>query len=319
MARIEEHPAVARAIPAITISPLSLVMPLIRDDSPLEAYGVTPGDMAYLVDLYALELAEGHLPRPAGNEIVIPWTAAKNRDLQVGDVIGDPERPIYPGAPTLPTPLLVSGIFAPAEKLDEEVWLSFISRQFIDDNRERWPAPLSLLVVPRTGQKETVDAWLESEIAGEDRIVLTHGKLENSIAEAMNVGLFAISLMESIIALVAAVALAGLNYIFVTQRKAEFGVLNALGFSRRQLVWRVTHETAFITGIAWLLGVLGCAAVLAYLHYDLYAPGGYRLDFFNLTPWLYTLPAPVSVLLVSAAAVSRAISRLDPVAVIERR
>ena len=319
MAQIRAHPAVERAIPVAIISPFGLVMPLIRDNSPLETYGVTAEDMTYLVELYGLELEEGRLPHPNTNEIVIPWTAAKNRNLHVGDVIGDRDHPIYPDAPTLPSELVVSGIFARAKDPTQDVWLSFMSLEFINNYRSDWKADLSLIIVPKAGQKATLDAWLESQIAGERRTVLTHDKQQAWFQKMMNLGLFTISLMESIIALVAALALAGLNYVFVTQRQAEFGALNALGFSRLQLVWRVARETLFITGAAWLVGLLGCAVTLAYLQYSLYAPAGLRLNFFNLTPWLYTLPIPVAVFVVSAGAVAWALSRLDPVAVIERK
>jgi hypothetical protein len=44
-----------------------------------------------------------------------------------------------------------------------------------------------------------------------------------------------------------------------------------------------------------------------------------RFDFFNLTPWFYTLPVPVAVLAVSTGAIARMLSKLDPVAIIERR
>ena len=64
---------------------------------------------------------------------------------------------------------------------------------------------------------------------------------------------------------------------------------------------------------------LGCAAILLYLQQAVYAPVGLGLDFFNPTPWLYTLPVPAAVLAVNAGAVGWALSRLDPVAVIERR
>ncbi len=319
VAQIRAHPAVERAIPATIISPLGLVLPLIRDHSPIETYAVTPEDMTYLVELYRLELEEGHLPRPNSNQIVIPWTAAKNRNLQVGDVIGDPDHPIYPDAPPLPAELVVSGIFARADDPAEDVWLSFMSQAFIDSQGSDWKIDLSLILVPKVGQKETLDAWLESQIAGENRDVTTYSQQKAWFQEALNMALFTFSLMESIIALVAALALAGLNYIFVTQRQAEFGVLNALGFSRPQLVWRVTRETLFTTGAAWLVGLLGCGAILLYMQQAVYAPAGLRLNFFNLTPWLYTLPIPVAVLAVSAGAVGWALTRLDPVAVIERR
>jgi ABC-type antimicrobial peptide transport system permease subunit len=317
--RIQQYPAVERVIPVRNISPFSLLMPFIRDESPLETYAVMAEDMAYLVDLYGLEVEEGHLPRPHTNEIVIPWTAAKNRDLQVGDVIGNPDQPIYPDAPTLTGELVISGVFARQPDPAEEVWLSFMSLEFIDAQPDGWGVETALLVVPQTGQRAALDTWLETEIADEQRTVETDQSLQAWYEEASQMGLFALTLMESIIAIVAALALAGLNYIFVTQRRTEFGVLNTLGFSRRQLVWRVTRENLFITGLAWIGGLLGCLLILLVLHYRVYVPGGFRLDFLDPTPWLYTLPIPVAVLCVSIFAVSWILSRLDPIAVIERR
>jgi len=118
---------------------------------------------------------------------------------------------------------------------------------------------------------------------------------------------------------VAALALAGLNYIFVTQRQAELGVLSALGQSWLQLVGRIVRETLFTSGAAWLAAVLGGGVILVAMQYSLFVPAGVRFNFFNPLPWLYTLPVPVAVLAVSAGAVGRALSRLDPVALIEGR
>jgi ABC-type lipoprotein release transport system permease subunit len=319
MAQIRAHAAVERTLPIHMLSPLEISVPLLLYGFPVETYAVTAEDMAYLVDLYNLTLTEGELPRPNTNEIVIPWAAAQNRDIRVGDVIGDYAHPIYPDAPTLPSELVVSGIFAPAENPAEDTWFSFMSQEFIDNYRSDWKTDLSLIVVPKTGQKATLDAWLEGEMAGERRTVRTYGKQMAWYQDTMNMVLFTFSLLEGIIALVAALALAGLNYIFVAQRQAEFGVLNALGFGHLQLVWRTMRETLFTTGAAWLVGVLGCAVILVYLQYALYAPAGLGLNFFNPIPWLYTLPVPVAVLAVSAGAVGWALSRLDAVAVIERR
>ena len=319
MAQIRAHPTVERTIPIHILAPLEISVPLLLYGFPVETYAVTAEDMAYLVDLYDLELAEGNLPRPNTNEIVIPWAAAQNRDIQGGDVIGDYAHPIYPDAPTLPSELVVSGIFAPAEDPAEDTWFSFMSQEFIDDYQSDWKTDLSLVIVPKAGQKAALDAWLEGEMAGERRTVRTYDKQQAWYQETMNMVLFTFSLLEGIIAFVAALALAGLNYIFVAQRKAEFGVLNALGFGRLQLMWRVVRETLFTTGAAWMVGLIGCAVILLGLQHALYTPVGLSLNFFNPTPWLYTLPVPVAVLAVSAVAVAWALSRLDPVAVIERR
>ncbi|MBN1977170.1 MAG: ABC transporter permease [Anaerolineae bacterium] len=315
IAQIRAHPGAKRTIPVYVFTPLEIAIPPMMIDYPVQAYGVTAEDLAYLVELYGLKLAEGDLPHPNTNEIVIPWTVAKNRDIQVGDVIGNRDHPIYPGAPKLPSELVVSGIFAP----DEGSWLSFSSLEFVNAYQDYWKSDLSLIVVPKAGQRAALDGWLENEIDGERRTVFTYGKQEAWWQDAANTLLFTTSLMESVVALVAALALVGLNYVFLAQRQAEFGVLSALGFTRPQLVWRVVRESLLTTGAAWLVGLLGCGAIVLYMQQAVYAPVGLGIDFFNPIPWLYTLPVPVAVLAVSAGAVAWALARLDPVAVIERR
>jgi ABC-type lipoprotein release transport system permease subunit len=314
--QIDAHPAVERTIPVYVFSPLEIAIPPMMIDYPVEAYGVLTDDLAYMVELYGLRLEEGHLPRPNTNEIAIPWTVAQNRGIQVGDVIGDRAHPIYDEAPILPSELVVSGILKDPAKNN---WLSFVSQEFINANRDSWRNDFSLVVVPRPRQKAALDMWLEDRLAGERLTVLTLGRQQAWWQEAANTLLFTITLMESVIALVAALALLGLNYVFISQRRPEFGLLNAIGLNRLQLVWRVVRETLFTTGMAWLVGLLGCASILVYLQQAVYAPVGLGLDLFNPTPWLYTLPVPVAVLAVSAAAVGWSLSRLDPIAVIERR
>jgi hypothetical protein len=319
IAQIRAHPAVERVIPTCAVYAFDMAIPPVGSNYPAETYSVSTEDMAYLVDLYHLKLAEGRLPRPNANEIVLPWAAAKNRGLKVGDVIGDRDRPLYAGAPTLPSELVVSGIFARAENPAEETWLSFMSLEYIRDYQQDWKTSLSLIVVPKAGQRAALDGWLENEIDGERHSVRTYGSVLAFFDEIMKTGLFTFSLMESVIAVVAALALAGLNYIFITQRQAEFGVLNALGFTRLQLIWRVVREAFFTTGAAWLGGALACAVIVAYLQYGVYDPIGLRLNFLNPAPWLFTLPVPAAVFAVSAGAMAWMFSRLDPVAVIERR
>jgi ABC-type lipoprotein release transport system permease subunit len=319
IAQVRAHPAVERVIPAMLFSPLGIFVPPIAPTYPVEAYGVTAEDMAYLVELYGLRLDAGRLPRPNSNEIVIPWTVAQNRGIQVGDVIGNRDHPVHLDAPTLPSELVVSGVFAQAEDFTDDNWLSFMSLEFAENHPDSWKVNLSLVVVPKTGQKAVLDGWLESEIAGERRLVFTYGNQQALFSSQASSLLLSLSLVESIIAVVAALALAGLNYIFVTQRQAEFGVLSALGVSRLQLVGRIVRETLFTSGAAWLVAVLGGAVVLVGMQYGLFVPAGVRFNFSNPVPWLYTLPVPVAVLAVSAGAVGRALSRLDPVALIEGR
>jgi len=107
--QIRAHPTVERVIDVYTFPPVKISIPPMFPDRPVEALCVTVENTAYLVNLYQLKLAAGHLPRPNTNDLVIPWVVAKNRNIKVGDVIGDPAHPIYTGAPRCPSRWLFQG------------------------------------------------------------------------------------------------------------------------------------------------------------------------------------------------------------------
>ncbi len=288
----------------------------------IHPYGVYAEDMAYLVELYGLELKEGRLPGPRTNQIVISEAVAQNLDLRIGDVIGDPDRPAYPGAPALPAEFVISGIFARPAAPEEENWLSFVSLEFLEsheafDISNDFVFPL--LVVPKAGQKAALDDWLENELASDDVRVFTYRQQVAQARRQTRSLIQAMSLIESIIAIVAAIGLAILNYLYVSQRQSEFGVLHALGYGRWRLVRRTLGETIFTIGGAWGLSAILCLTGLLYLQFGVFAPRGLTLDLFNPTPWLFTLPIPVAVLAVTAATITWTLSKLDPVSIIEKR
>jgi ABC-type antimicrobial peptide transport system permease subunit len=127
-----------------------------------------------------------------------------------------------------------------------------------------------------------------------------------------------LAITESLLAAVAVVALAILNYIFVSQRRDEFGILHAVGHSRVGLIARTLRESVGIAGVAWLIGAACCLALLLGAHGAVYAPRGLTLNLTNTVPWLFTLPIPLAVVVASAGTIAWALSRLDPVSIIER-
>jgi hypothetical protein len=65
--------------------------------------------------------------------------------------------------------------------------------------------------------------------------------------------------------------------------------------------------------------VIVCAIILVWLQVGVYIPLGLKINYFDPTPWFYTLPVPIAVFVASTGAIGWALTRLDPVAVIERR
>jgi ABC-type antimicrobial peptide transport system permease subunit len=146
-----------------------------------------------------------------------------------------------------------------------------------------------------------------------------HGIEEREYREMTTSIVLTFAALECMIAAVAAIALATLNHIFFTQRRAEFGILNAIGRGRRWLVWRTMKETGCVVGVAWVVGAVLCGIGLLAMQSLVYAPRGLTLDFFSPTPWLLTLPIPLAFVTASAGTIAWTLSKLDPVSIIERR
>jgi putative ABC transport system permease protein len=319
-AQIKTHPSVERVIPVAPRFHMASAWIPPFDSAEASPFTVYSEDLAYLVKLYDLQLKEGHLPRPGSNEIVIPESLAKNRNLTVGDVIGDADHPAYPGAEALRTTFVISGIFAKPPNPEDENWWGFISLEFIE-NEGVFPIPENpaLIVVPKPGEKQRLDDWLKREFSGNQASVLTYELEISRVRQSAQNQIFSIVMVQAIIAIIAALGIAVLNHIYITQRQAEFGMLHALGYKRSYLVGRVLREYGLITLIAWGLSAALTLLVMAYLRFGVYEPIGLSFNLLRLTPWLYTLPIPVVVLIVTAITTARTLSKLDPIAIIERR
>jgi len=315
-AQIRSHPAVARVVPVIPLGLSVLVPP--GSGTGVSVYGVAEDELSILIDLLGMRLVDGRLPRARSNEIVISEAVARNRGLRVDDTIGRPiqEReevdPMI--ADDIPIEMVVVGLLSP-----DDLWLGLASFEYLESHELTSSRPVHLLVLPAEGRKSELDAWLEESVASAQTDVNTYGAQRREFQQVTQSMLLLFAAVESIIALVAAIALATLNHIFFTQRREEFGTLHALGRSRPWLVLRTVKETGSAVAVAWLIGAAVCVAGLVCAQAIIYTPRGLSLDFFNPVPWLFTLPIPLAVIAVGTGTIARTLSRLDPVAVIERR
>lgn len=271
-----------------------------------------------LMDLFGMHLVEGRLPRARTNEIVISEAVALNRGLSVGDMVGRPVQQRDRVDPLItddiPTEMIVTGLLSP-----DDLWLGFASFEYLQSHELTSSRPVHLLVLPAQGHKRELDTWLEESVAPAVTDVYTYGLQRRESQQTRRTMLLLFAAVESIIAIVAAISLAALNYIFFAQRREEFGILQAIGRSRMWLLLRTVRESASIVAVAWLIGAAVCVVSLLYAQANVYSPRGLSLDLSNLAPWLFTLPIPLTVVAVTAGTIARMLSKLDLVSIIERR
>jgi hypothetical protein len=300
-------------------------------------YGVLEGDLLALVDLFEMDVREGRLPRARSNEIALSEPLALNRGLHVGDRIGVPphERGEFEllDIDDIPTEMVVVGILRQAQDRSLQpraersrhtpssgaMWLGLASYEYLESHELTSSRFVHLLVVPTDGRKDELDTWLEESVASAQTDVATYSSEYREHQQSVRGLVLVFAMTGSVTAIVAAIAMATLNYIFFTQRQEEFGVLHAVGRSRLWLTLRTMKETGSVITVAWLAGAVICWIGLICFQALVYAPKGLSLDFSNPVPWMLTLPIPLAVIAVGTGTIARILSKLDPVAVIERR
>jgi ABC-type lipoprotein release transport system permease subunit len=322
LAEIRAHPAVADVIPVKALTVMANVVPF---EFPLPVYGVREENMQALLDVYDLHIAEGEMFQPRSSQIVLTRALARNRGLRVGDLVG---RSVHE-MDSMPTELTIAGLLdSHTRGLTERKgyriptaprWAGFVSYEFVESHEEYDAAPMRALVIPVEGRETEVEAWLEKSIDTPQVDVETFGTVYRWWHDFTQMAMSSLAITETTLAVVAAGALAILNYIFVIQRRDEFGVLHAVGRSRAGLVARTVQESATIAGVAWVIGAACCLLFVLGAQAIIYAPKGMSLYLTDIVPWLFTLPIPLVTIAASAGTIAWALSRIDPVTVIERR
>ncbi len=310
--QIKSHPAVAYTVPAFAMG-IQMILPP-SGVAEANVYGVSEADLPILLELFSLQVQQGRMPRPRSNEILISAAVAANRGLRVGDVIGGETDDDAPVVDYLPVEVVVTGILSP-----DRPWIGFASYEYLQSHELTSSGSPNLLIIPREGQKQALDNWLEESLDPTQVHVVTHAIKEREYKEMMTTILLIFALLEYMIAAVAAIALATLNHIFFTQRKEEFGILNAIGRSRRWLVLHTMKETGGMVGIAWGVGAVVCGVGLLAVQNLVYGPRSLTMDLFTPTPWLLTMSMPLTVVLISTGTIAWMLHRLDPVSIVERR
>jgi ABC-type antimicrobial peptide transport system permease subunit len=324
VAQIRAHPAVAQAIPAKALT-MVINLPPGGEIGSLPVYAVREQDLPTLLDAYGLRLGEGELVQPRSDQIVLTSALARNRNLVLGDEIGHPvhERD------GMPTELTVVGLLdstSPTlvKRAGYDVppmprWAGFASYEYVDSHERYAGAPTHLLVLPVEGREAEMEIWLEETIASPRVRIETLGSSYRFWRTNVRTAQATIAIGSAILSTVAGLGLAVMNYIFVTQRRDEFGALHAVGYSRATLIARTLRESMSTAVVAWLVGAAVCIAGMFYAQATIYMPLGTSLDWTNLAPWLHTLSIPLAVVVASAGTVTWTLSKLDPIAIIERR
>jgi len=271
--------------------------------------GVTQEDMAYLMQRAELRLLDGHLPTPGTNEVALHEWLLRSNGWRIGSKFGI----AVDDDDWMPGQFVIVGVLA------GDAPMGFASYEYLsNDDLYKFAPKLweRSLVVSKPGSLAAMNVYLRSveglKVYDESKAI---GDVDAAFDRLVRISDFISFTLVLVVALVVGL----LNNLFFSQRVDEFAVLLALGWSRRQLLWKVVGEANVIALGGWLLGVGVGLTVTWVFGSKVLAPRGIDIPLTQFLPLAASVALPLIAMFFSGTTVYRRLGRLDPVGIIERR
>jgi len=280
----------------------------IGGDEGARIFTVNHDDMLTLMSRLQLTLKEGRLPEPGSREIAIHYLLAKNKNLKVGDKIGN----------AFDKDEVIRGEQTIVGLIDGKSIVSFDSLEtWVEENEIDFEYMLGIIMLPKKGHDQELNRYLDSlHLPGYDVRTFNSNSLQyEHNSENIKIILTFISIMVIVIV---SFSTGFLCYIYFAQRSSEFGLLNAIGYSKQYVINRAFSEISGMDTIGFAVGIIFSLAAGVIVNAVSYAPRGQILQVWNLNYLMKAACIPLFVTLFSIVPVWRMLKKLDPISIMER-
>jgi len=261
----------------------------------------------YLARMNAGKLT-GRQPAPGAAEILLSEPVARNLGKSIGDqVLGPNDQDAF-------SPQIVKLVGV----VESDQWFAIAP---IDYYRENHFPPIDVLLVfaaDRSRQAE-LDSWAVDRFRGQNVRVLSYAQVEEDTDAMFDILYRILNVVIGTLVIVITLMMGMLINIFLSQRIQEFGLLQALGYTKQRIVRRVLGESLIVVVGGWVLGVFCAIGLLAVVRAILMQPNAFALDILDSTAFFYTIPVPIAILTVAVLTVRHRFRRFDPIGIVERR
>lgn len=298
---LNRHPSVAKILPCET-KPLCFSFSV----GACTVFFVEQPGIHPLMQNLKLKLIQGRLPTSNSREAALHWRIAANKGLKIGDRF---DKRVFPND-------YLAGEYRLTGIIDGKSIIGFADLNTYCRDYHTPKANLTSLIVPQPGQLSPLKEYLRY-MARQNRELRLQTASENAMISYQNQIFMIVNVIHMIITGILVICTGFLFYLYFYQRRAEFGLLEALGHNRQMIISRSFGEILTIN----LLG-FGSAFGLCLL-------GGWILNHFVLMKqglplalwdpgYFYQLfSTPLFVTFCALVPVWRMLKRVDPIAIIE--
>jgi ABC-type lipoprotein release transport system permease subunit len=265
-------------------------------------------DMRFFVERMGGGSINGRFPEAGEPGVIISRNLAKNLKLELGSVLLKPEDMTY----FSPNEVKVVGI------VDNPNWFVLAPVEYY--RLHHFP-PIDVLLVfaKDASQQPSLDAWAMERFKGMNARLFTYAELEKQADTMFTILYQILNVVIGTLVIVITIMMGMLMNIYLTQRTEEFGLLQALGYSRRSILTRVVIETFLTVMGGWVLGLVVAFGLLNLVRVQLFDPSAFAVDTLDRQAYLYTIPIPIAIMITAFVTVWLKFRTFDPVGVVERR
>ncbi|MBS1723561.1 MAG: ABC transporter permease [Armatimonadetes bacterium] len=251
---------------------------------------------------------EGRWPSSGAPEAIVSEPVARNLGKRIGDTMLSPTDVNN----FSPKPVKIVGI------VHMQPWMALMP---IEYHRKYHFPPIDLLIVMAKDirDQDRLDRWAFERFKGQQARVFAYFELEKETDEMFRILYSILNVVIGMLVVVITLMMAMLMNIYQSQRIQEFGLLQALGYTRSILLKRVLAETALVVVGGWIIGLGVAFLALLIVRAVLMEPRAFMLDPGDFKAYSYTIPVPIAIFVAATFTVVQRFRRFDPVGVVERR
>lgn len=275
---------------------------------PFVVVGLEQKDMPYYLERMGSTGLTGRLPKPGEPAAVVSEPVARNRNLKIGSDLQKPkDNDNYS-----PFPVKVVGIAKTSR------WIMFTNVEY--QRMNHFPnIDFALVFAHNLSDQRKLDAWALERFKGDRAQVLAYQQVDKDSKEMFATLYKILNVVIGTLVLVITFMMGMLMNIYQSQRLVEFGLLQAIGYTKKQLLTRVIIESAAVIVAGWVFGVLLAYGMLQIVDRTLMRPNAFALNTLDPVAYGYTIPLPFAILVVAMLTVFLRFRKFDPVSVVERR
>lgn len=275
---------------------------------PFIVLGLDQQDMRYYTARQGAKSITGRYPLPGKPEALVSRPVAKNLGLKLGGTVLKPDDIDNYS----PMSVKVVGI------AESDRWFMMDS---IEYQRENYFPPIddAMIFALRPAEQDSLDHWAVKRFKGQRPLVFAYFEIEKNTQEMFATLYMILNIVIGALALVITFMMGMLMNIYQSQRLVEFGLLQAIGYTKKQLLRRVLMESVSVILVGWLIGIFLTYGLLRVAYAELMEPRAFAIDVLDPQAYAYTAPIPAAILVVAIATVVLRFRKFDPVGVVERR